>query len=145
MGLQNSVGASLDYSATLPATHDAAGFAALTYLKVGKLSTLPELDGTRDIATFDNLETGEEEKFADMIRAGNSTFNVGLDKSDVGQSAIESAYAAGTKGSMKITLKDGTKYYRTCILTSYKGTGLAAGSVVMAEIGVEFEKTTVKV
>ena len=145
MSLQQSVGASMHYSAALPATHDADGFAALTFTKVGRLNSLPDLDGTRDIATFDDLELGTEEKFGDVFRAGGSTFTIGLDDGDDGQALLNAAAISGDKGSMKVVLKDGTIYNRTCIVTSMKPTGIATGNIVTAECGMEFEKTTVKV
>jgi hypothetical protein len=145
MGLQQAVGAQLHISAALPATHDDTGFAALTYTKVGKLSSLPDLDGEYDTATFDNLETGEEEKFPDVFRAGDGVFTVGLDDSDTGQDLIETSKDAKTKCSFKFTLKDGTVYYRIGFFRSYKPTGIEVGGVVMAECSVEFEKSTVKV
>lgn len=145
MGLQQSVGAAIAVSATLPTTFDSTGFAALTYTKLGKLNGYPDLDGTRDIATFDNLETGEEEKFGDVFRAGNSTFNVGLDPVDAGQIIVEAAKDANTKLAMEFTLKDGTIYYRQAIVTSFRPAGIGTGNIVLAAVGLEFEKTTIKV
>lgn len=145
MALQQAVGATIGWSASLPATHDAAGMGALAPTAVGKVNSVPDLDGTRDIATFDNLSTGEEEKFADVWRAGNGTFQVGLDESDAGQSALATAASTGEKGVLVVTLKSGAKYYRPAIITSYKPTNISTGNVVMAEVGVEFERTTVKV
>lgn len=143
MALQQAVGASIGVSATLPATHDNTGFGALTYAKVGRINGYPDLDGTFDVATFDDLETGEEVKFADVLRAGSSTFNVGLDEADAGQIILDAN--KGAKLAFEFTLKSGVVYYRTAILTSYKPTGIATGNVVLAELGLEFEKTTVKV
>lgn len=143
MALQQAVGIAAGISTTLPATHDSTGFAALTYSVVGKLGAVPDMDGEHDIATFDNLQTGEEEKFADVLRAGEGTLSVGFDDGDTGQAAIEGA--VGDKVAWKFTLKDGTVYYRIGIVRSYRPTGFTTGSVVMADVNIAFEKTTIKV
>lgn len=145
MSLQQAVGASIGISSGLPATHDAAGFGAMTFTTIGRISGYPDLDGTYDIATFDDLETGEEVKFVDILRAGNSTFNVGLDTADAGQTIVQTEFDAGNKASFAFTLKDGTIYYRTAAITSFAPTNIATGNIVMAALGLEFEKTTVKV
>jgi len=145
MALQQAVGAALAVSASLPATHDSTGFEALTPTSVGYINSIPSLDGTRDVATFDDLTTGEEMKFADVMRAGEGTFSVGLDPDDSGQGILESAKDSGDKVAILVTLKDGTKYYRTAVVTSFMPTGIETGNVVTAEVGLAFEKSTVKV
>ena len=145
MALQQAVGATIGFVAELPTSHDDTGFGTLTYETVGKLEGYPDLDGVYDIATFTGLDSGEEEKFVDVLRAGNSSFMVGLDPDDAGQTAVETAFRDGTKGSFEFTLKDGTVYYRTAAITSYNPTNIGVGNVVMADLGLEFEKTTIKV
>lgn len=146
MPLQQSVGASIGVSANLPTSHNAdasTGFPSLTFTKVGRINGYPSLDGTYDVATFTDLETGEELKFPDVFRAGNATFAIGLDASDAGQMILSDNI--GAKLSFEFTLKSGTKYYRAAILTRYAPSSIAAGNVVNAEVTLEFEKSTVKV
>lgn len=145
MALQQAVGASIGVSADLPASHDSTGFQALTFTKVGRVNGYPDLDGTYDIAAFDDLETGEEVKFVDVLRAGNSTFNIGLDPADAGQVIIQGAFDNAEKISLEFTLKSGSIYYRTAAVTSFAPSSIATGNVVMASLGLEFEKSTVKV
>ena len=146
MALQQSVGAKIGVSATLSTTHDddaTTGFPSLTFTNIGRINGYPDLDGTFDVTTFEDLETGEEIKFADIFRAGNGTFMVGLDEADAGQVILEGN--KGGKLAFAFTLKSGAVYYRNAILTSYRPTNINVGGVVMAELGLEFEKTTVKV
>lgn len=143
MAFQQAVGAEIAAVATLPATHDAAGFAALTFKTVGFINSVPDLDGEYDIASFDDLSTGEEYKVADMLRAGDGTFQVALDSSNTGQAEIEGN--VGAKASFEFKLKNGTKYYRTAVIKSFKPTNITVGGFVMADVALAFEKTTVKV
>lgn len=143
MALQQAVGAEIAAVNALPATHNPAGFAALTFKPVGFIQSVPDLDGEHDIASFDDLSTGEEYKFADMLRAGEGTFQVGLDSSNAGQAEVEGN--VGKKLSFEFKLKSGTKYYRIAVVKSFKPTNITVGGVVMADVALAFEKTTVKV
>ena len=143
MTIQQSVGTALAFSADVPATFDEAGFTALTFTPVGKLQGIPDLDGKYDIVTGDDLTSGEEYKQAGMFRSGDGEFDVILDDDDAGQNAIYDA--RGQRGAFKITLKNGTVFYRTAIILSMMPTGLAPDSFVMAKIAVAFDRSTVRV
>ncbi len=151
MALQSSVGITVGVSATLPTTHDddpTDGFPSLTFTACGKLNASPPMTGTRDIANFDNLSTGEEEKVLDVLRAGSGELTFGFDEDDAGQAIIETAAddttTPGSTLAMEFTLPSGRVYYRTGIITSYAPTG-SIGSVMTAAANVEFVKDHVKV
>jgi len=147
MALQSSVGVSVGVSAGLPATHDSVGFAALTFTACGKLSTAAPMTGTKDVATFDNLTTGEEEKFADIMRAGAGDMSFGYDPADAGQTVLETAAdadGASSNVALEFTLLNGDVYYRLAVITSYVPDP-QIGSVLMATVGSEFYKKHVKV
>ncbi|UOA14523.1 hypothetical protein [Sulfitobacter dubius] len=151
MGLQSSVGIAVGVSATLPSTHDdeaATGFPSLTYTAAGKLNSTAPMTGTKDVATFDNLTTGEEEKLVDILRAGNGDMSFGYDADDAGQALLETAAEASddatSKVALKFTLNNGDVYYRLAIITSYTPEG-SLGNVLMATVGTEFYRKHVKV
>jgi len=149
MALQSSVGITVGVSATLPSTHDDSGFGGLTYISAGKLSDVPPMTGVFDTAAFDNMSTGEEEKFGDMLRAGSGSLMFGYDLvADTGQAALETAADAvadaDKKVALEFTLKDGTVYYRLAIITSYVPEA-AIGSVLMANVSAEFYRKHIKV
>jgi len=148
MALQSSVGITVGVSDTLPSTHDASGFGGLTFTASGKLSDVPPMAGIFDTAAFDDLSTGEEEKFGDILRAGSGSLMFGYDTSDTGQAKLEAAADATADASKKValefTLKDGTVYYRLAIITSYVPEA-AIGSVLMANVSVEFYRKHIKV
>ena len=151
MGLQSSVGIAVGVSATLPSTHDAeaaTGFPSLTYTGAGKLNSAAPMTGTKDVATFDNLTTGEEEKLVDILRAGNGDMSFGYDADDAGQALLETAAEASddatSKVALEFTLNNGDVYYRLAIITSYTPEG-SVGNVLMATVGTEFYRKHVKV
>jgi len=143
MALQQAVGMAAGVSTTLPATVDPTGYAALTMTPCGRLNAVPDLDGEYDIATFDDLTLGEEVKFSDIFRAGEGTMSLGFDEADAGQAVLEGA--KGDKVALSFTLKNGTVYYRTAIIKSYKPVNITTGNVVMADVMLAFEGVPVKV
>jgi len=151
MALQSSVGIKVGVSAVLPTTHDGeavTGFPGMTYIPCGKLSAAAPMTGTKDVATFDNLSTGEEEKLVDMLRAGAGDMSYGYDAEDLGQAALEVAADAtadaASKVALEFSLNNGDTYYRLAIITSYTPEG-SVGNVLMATVGTEFYKKHVKV
>jgi len=147
MALQSSVGVTVGVSSSLPATHDDTGFEALTFTACGKLSAAAPMTGTKDVATFDNLSTGEEEKFADIMRAGAGDMSFGYDPDDAGQVILETAADADGSGSnvaLEFTLLNGDVYYRLAVITSYMPDP-QIGSVLMATVGAEFYRKHIKV
>lgn len=143
MTIQQSVGTALAVSAVLPATSDEAGFDALTFTPVGKLQSIPDLDGTYDVVTADDLTLGEEYKEAGILRAGDGEFDVLLDDEDAGQNALYGL--RGQRAALEITLKSGTKFYRTAAILSMKPTGLSPDSFVMAKVNLAFYGKTIRV
>ncbi|WP_420013922.1 hypothetical protein [Tateyamaria sp.] len=142
MALQQAVGMAAGVSTTLPATFDSTGFAALTYTACGRLNTAPDLDGEYDVANFDDLTLGTEVKLSDVFRAGEGTMSLGFDEEDAGQAILEGA--KGDKVALAFTLKNGTVYYRTAIIKSYKPVNISTGNIVMADVMLAFEGVTVK-
>ena len=58
MATRNSIGKTIYYSATLPATNDAAGFEALTWLEIEHPQTLPQFGITHNNIDVPDLKTG---------------------------------------------------------------------------------------
>ncbi len=145
MALQQSVGIALAVSTTLPAADTEEAYNSITFTPVGELSEVPDLTGEYDIASFDNLTTGQETKFADINRAGDGEIKLGFNLDDAGQTILETAAADGDSLSLEFTLKDDTKYYRKAIIKSFKPADVSTGNVLMASVMVAFFGVSVKV
>jgi len=148
MAIINSVGTLVAVVQAEPATKDQAGFEALSFTPAGCMSAIPPLTGTKEIASFDCLDTGEEIKVLDMDRAGQGDIEFAYNEDDAGQVIIETAAAASTHAtsvlSLRFTLSNGTIYYRTGLATSYSPNS-AVGQVIQATASMEFFGTHVKV
>ena len=149
MAILSSVGTLLAVVQADPATNDAAGFGALTnFENAGCLSTFPPMTGTRDVASYDCLDTGEEIKVLDILRGGQGDIQFAYDEDDVGKSIIEAAAYSNQNSTniltLRMTIPNGTIYYRKGLVTSF-APNAAVGQVIQATASMDFMGTHVKV
>ena len=145
MAIIGAAGTTLGASASLAATKDDTGVNALTFTTVGKTGTMPDLDGSFDVATFDGLGEQLEYKEVDIFRAGSGTLEVALDDDDAGQGILETAALTGAIVGLQATLNNGNKYYREAIIKSFMPTGLTVGGIVRATVDCDYTGRTVKI
>lgn len=107
MAIRNYIGATLYVSAALPATNDAAGFEALTWVKVEKNTTLPTFGFTHNLITADPLETGITEKVKGMGAGQASDIACELVDADAGQVLLRTV-ARDAQGNMSFKIGFGT-------------------------------------
>ena len=93
MGLFTSSGSKVFISTTTtdPATFDAAGYAALTYVQVGANESIGAFGDESTEVTFDDLGDGRTKKFKGQRNAGNMEVVCGLDDEDAGQALMRTA------------------------------------------------------
>lgn len=89
---QSSIGAKLSISAGVPATEDAAGCAALTWTKIGRIENIgnrPEEFNTDDVQDLETGNTTQVKTFKNV-----TAFEVSLvvDEDDAGQTLMETAF-----------------------------------------------------
>lgn len=107
MAIRNYIGSTLYASAALPATNDAAGFAALTWTKVEKNTTLPTFGFTHSLITAAPLESGITEKVKGMGAGQASDVACELVDADAGQAILRTA-ARDNEGNMSFKVGFGT-------------------------------------
>src|SRR5690625_7691197 len=71
MGKMTSTGITLGVVASTPATNDAAGFGALTFVDVGEVIDLPEYGPNVQVVEFQPLATGVNQKLSGFINYGS--------------------------------------------------------------------------
>lgn len=84
-------GTCLSVSAAAPATHDSAGFAALTWTQVGELESIGEFKINHATVTFANLCTGKTSVKKGAEDAVTVPVVVALDRDDAGQTLLTTA------------------------------------------------------
>lgn len=103
--LQTMTGAVVAISASLPATYNAAGYAAtaMVYTAVGEVENHGSHGVKRNISTFVAVSDGVLKKLPGVKNYGTKSMVLGNLPSDGGQDIIEAAVESQNRYSVKIT------------------------------------------
>jgi hypothetical protein len=133
MARNTGTGTCVAVSTADPATHDAAGFAALTYTQVGELEALGEVTINHQPVNFTNLCNGRT-----SVAKGSEdpvTFDITCanDHTDAGQIILRTARASLTEViSVRITEPTGyVKYLAGYVMSSREAGGAGPNDIQM--------------
>ena len=148
MTVQTNAGTSIEVSIAAPATHDAAGFAALSYTAVGEIVSSGEKGGAGALVTHSPLDKRTVQKFKGSVNYGSYALSLGLDLADAGQIVLDSL-ALGADidvvASFKETKQDGSiEYYRALVMT-YTRVGGTIDAIIGANSTLELTDSIVDV
>ncbi|MCZ0963889.1 hypothetical protein [Paracoccus benzoatiresistens] len=110
MALITYIGAVIAVSAATPATIDQAGFAALTYSAVGKITEWGEVGDTSEDVTETTL-AGRTYHANGALDGGSVAFTILIDGVDAGQTILTSKNNTNDEVSVRITDPDGRITY----------------------------------
>jgi len=145
MGSQTAAGSSLALSAMLPPTHDAAGYAALTFVEIGQVEKLGSFGASFAKVEFQGLK-GAKQKFKGSADYGALQPLIALDALDAGQILLQTASDDETQKlySFRVTFPDGSaRYFRGRVFGAPE-TADGADSMLMATPTVEICSKVVK-
>lgn len=115
-----STGTCIAFSAAHPATHDVAGFAALTYTASGEVTNYGELGETMEVAKFTTVCDGQVNKRPGPTDSGAMNLEMAFVRGNPAQSILETARSGRAKVSVKLTYPTGDKDYFEAYVTSAK-------------------------
>lgn len=145
----SSVGTVVSVADASPATYDAVGFAALTWVACGELAELPSFGAEAALATHTPLATGIVAKRRGSLNYGSVALTMALSNADAGQGilqlAAEAAAGADAQVSVKVELVSGEVQYFTAQVMSYRTNVGNADAITMAEVTLEIDNSIVKV
>jgi len=133
MAVNTALGATLKISASTPATYDAAGYAALSYTKIGSVENIGAVGVTQEIVTFTDLETGILQKFKGTKDGGSPSLTIAQDTDDAGQILLKTALASQSAYSTLLTFPNGDKFYFMSMITSMPVTVGGANDIPKVE------------
>ncbi len=145
MGSQTAAGTSLAISATGPATNDAAGFAALTFVDIGQVEKLGTFGASFAKSEFQPLK-GAKQKYKGSADNGAIQPSIAIDTADAGQTLLQTAAEDESQKlySFCVTFPDGAKrYFRGRVFGSPE-TADGADSMLMATPTIEISTKVVK-
>lgn len=126
-------------SASLPATYDAAGYAAtsITYTTIGKVESFLTYGSKRNINEFVPI-AGAVEFTKGAPRYGQGALTCGDVPADAGQVILKAAEASANHYSMKLTYSDGEVHYLDVINAGWELSGGKEGAPMVrtATLGI---------
>lgn len=146
MTVQTNASTSIAVSIAAPATHDAAGFGALSFTPIGEIVSTGEKGGSAALVTHSPLDARTVKKFKGSVNFGSYALSLGLDIVDAGQIIID-ALATGASidivASFKETKQDGSiEYYRALVMT-YTRVGGTIDAIIGANATLELTDSIV--
>lgn len=133
-------------SASLPATYDAAGYAAttITYTAIGKVSDFLPYGSKRSVNEFVPI-SGAVEYTKGAPRYGQGSLIMGDIPADAGQVILKAAEASANHYSLKITYPDGEVHYLDIMVAGWELSGGKEGAPMLRTATVAVCKAPVVV
>ena len=146
---QTVAGSVLSVASALPATYDAAGFAALTYNAVAEVTDIGTFGKDFTLVTHNPIGDRKTYKFRGSYN--NGTLDLKLAKitvlnTDAGQAALTTALndPLDKSISLRIALQDGSKQYFTGKVMSFTTSIGSVNSILAGECKIEIDSEVVE-
>lgn len=137
MTQHTSVGTLIKLSAGAPATHDATGFAALTFTTLGEGTATQEVGMKFNTAKHVPLATGATHKIKTSFDASTITIKGACDTDDAGQILAKSGLAASANYAFQVHYPNGDKTYFLGLITAFDTGATDASSIRTFTLTVE--------
>lgn len=143
--IRTSSGTIVSISATLAATHDQAGFEALTFIDINNVGAGGEVGTQRETQTFIRLSDGIKVKVGGAVDNGTQALDMAKDKDDAGQSLLRTHALSGDALSVKCEYSDGEVDYYQGNSTSFRNMIGTANDILKVACNLEVNSTIVTV
>jgi len=142
MAVQTVAGTSVHISAGIPATFDAAGYAAVTgWAKIGEITDGGSHGKTYAEVTHSPIDTRTVQKFKGSINIGTKTLQLGIDDDDAGQTLVKTARDSDNDYSFKVTYQDGAIDYFQAKVMSFEKAAAGVDSIRTATVNLALTGT----
>lgn len=138
MTAETSAGTTLAISASAPATFNAVGFSALTFIAIGEVTNIDgDIGRAYNSVTHQPLATRATVKMKGSYNSGSATVQLAIDRDDAGQTLAQAALNEDEPYSFCITEQDGTKVYFRAMVMSFPVTYGGVDAVKAGTISLE--------
>lgn len=138
-------GSALYISAGLPATEDEAGYAALTFTKIGEITNLGSRGRTYTITSHLPIDSRRAEKYKGSYDEGDPDYALAIDKDDAGQILANTANKSDDNYSFKEENQNGAVDYFQAKVTSFNRAGGGSDDIDAGTITVAINSDVVEV
>jgi len=141
--VQTLVETTISVSASLPATFDDTGYAALTFSAIGQVTDWTPGGQVYNVVTSNPIAQRSTDKYKGTFNNGADSITVNRDDDDAGQVIIQAALTSDADQSFEVTYQDGTIDYFTGKVVSFDTVAGGADSIVQKTISLERTRSTV--
>lgn len=143
MAVQTVAGTKIALSASIPATFDAAGYAAagMVYTTIGEITDGGSHGKTYAEVTHNPIDTRMTQKFKGSINIGTKTLNLAIDDDDAGQVLLKAALDSDNDYSFKVTYQDGSIDYFQAKVMSFEKAATSVDSIRTATVNLALSGT----
>ena len=141
--VQTLVETTISVSASLPATFDDTGYAALTFSAIGQVTDWTPGGQVYNVVTSNPIAQRSTDKYKGTFNNGADSITVNRDDDDAGQVIIQAALVDDADYSFEVTYQDGTIDYFTGKVVSFDTVAGGADSIVQKTISLERTRSTV--
>ena len=139
-----AAGTALAISAGVPATQDAAGYAALTYTEISQIDKIGVIGAVFSKVEFTPLK-GPKQKHKGAFDGGTLSPTLAHDDADAGQTLLRASAASNNLYAFKVTYPDGAVRYFQGRTFGYPENIDGADSIITATPSIEISTAIVKV
>lgn len=140
-----SAGTKLLISASVAATYNSTGFAALTWTEIGEVSEMGEFGRQYNLVTFNTLGDRRTVKRKGSYNDGTIACQMARVPDDAGQTILTTAVNSDASYSIKIVLQDGTVFYTTAQVMSYTTNIGNVDQITSATVNLEIDNDIIEV
>jgi hypothetical protein len=133
-------GLTIAVSAGVPATYDAAGFAALTYTDIGEVLSVGQIGREFTDVTYNTLKERGTLHLKGSFDFGTNEVQIGIDDDDAGQVLLVAAEASDDPYAFKFTFKDGSVKYFQSLVFSFAEQGGDSDTVRIANVNLSIDR-----
>ena len=146
MTISTVASSTVSVSAALPATNDAAGFAALTWVPIGELTDIGSVLGREyNTSTHSPIGSAQTVEKKASYKLGNADFTCGWAETDAGQVLIATASESNSIYAFKVVKQDGKIRYFTAQVMKFIENMGSVDNVVQGQFTLLRQTDTIKV
>lgn len=142
MAINTSATSKISISASLPATYDQAGYAALTFTEIGGVESIGAFGAEDSLVTFNPLASRITLKFKGSRNIGTLALAMALDNEDAGQDLARTASDSLTPVSFKVETADASVYYFIALVMNNPVEVGSVDQVTMSSLNLELTAGT---
>jgi hypothetical protein len=140
-----SAGSRIFIALAAPATFDAAGYAALSWVEIGEVTDIPEYGKEYQLVKFNPLKDKRTRKKKGSYDEGAVTLGMAKVAGDPGHQDLNTAVDDTDPASFKVVYPDGTIEYFQALVMSYKSNIGSVDNITMASAQLEIDSDVVQV